>query len=136
MSEFQKFIEKFKLNEKYRKDFDEIIATIDLFGRYGVDEKRFRPKGELNVEALLNGPCELRLYLIPCGKCAIILCNGDVKIADKVQNCPNCKPHWQLTSELEKELRERIIEGETKWKFKGNTQELAGNLFFELGNCD
>ena len=50
----------------------------------------------------------------------------------KLQDSPDCYPHYQLLSELEKMITEKIQDNELWWE----GSFLKGDLYFELGDCD
>lgn len=129
---FDLFIDKFDEHPEYKAEFQRISATILEFSRRGIDFRKFRRKGEQTVEALLAGDFNLRLYCIPLGAHEILLGNGDVKSARSVQDCKNCRSHWELMVALEQQLMDRIQSKEI-WREGGL---LSGELYFELGDCD
>ncbi|MBV7531133.1 hypothetical protein [Chitinophaga sp. sic0106] len=136
---FDQFINKFENHSQYKKEFETILAVIREFCKRGIDFRKFRLNGEKTVEALLAGAYNLRLYCIPLGTFELLVGNGDVKTARRVQDCINCKPHWELMVALEAELMSRIQNSEI-WRDESENRKdvevLAGQLLFELGNCD
>lgn len=106
------------------------MAAIDEIVKRGAREGRFR--GENNVHALPAETCDLRLYCIRLHNSAVVLGNGGIKTSQKLQDSPDCYPHYQLLSELEKQITARIQSSELTWE-RGF---LKGDLYFELGDCD
>lgn len=130
--ELDKFISRFINNPLYQQDFQNIMTAIEYFKLYGVNSRRFRRMGEGSVEALHAGECALRLYCIPYGRRTIIIGNGGIKTRRLVQNCPDCKPHWELLVHLEQAMQNSILEKDIRLV---NTV-FEGNHYFELGDCD
>jgi len=140
-NQIDQFFEKFESNPVYSHDLNLILAALQEFCRRGIDERRFRRQGEGAVDALAAGASNLRLYCAPYGSDAIIIGNGDYKTTRLVQNCPNCKPHWEFMMELDREIQARIRNKDMYWETYINEQgieqrKLSGDLYFELGDCD
>jgi len=74
----------------------------------------------------------LRLYCIRLNDNAVLLGNGGIKTSQKLKNSPDCYPHWELLSELEKQITRKIQDKEMYW----NGNRLLGDFYFELGHCD
>ncbi|SEW34229.1 hypothetical protein [Chitinophaga arvensicola] len=133
---FDQFIGKFENNKAYRPCLDKILAAVSEFVKRGIDPRRFRPKVERAIEALPSGISKLRLYCVPYGQHAILIGNGDVKSTLRVQDCPNCGPHWKFLTLLDKEIQERLLSKEITWQKTKGQDKLNGNLSFEIGDCE
>lgn len=134
---FDQFIGKFETDAVYRVDLNIMLAAVRELTRRGIDHRRFfRKKGEGPIDALLPGTSDLRLYCVPYGKNAIVIGNGDIKKALKVQDCPNCGPHWKFLTVLDAEIQNRIISGDIIWQERDGKRKLTGELYFEIGNCE
>ena len=118
-------------DERNQKDDYEMIAlAVREIVKRGARRARFRPEG--NVDALPGGQCDLRVYCIRLNEGAVLLGNGGIKTSQKLKDSPDCLPHHELLSELEKRITERIRSKEMYWE--GN--RLVGDFYFELGDCD
>jgi len=133
--EFDRFINRFDINTenavalKQKDDLYIILAAIDEIVKRGARAGRFR--GENNVHALPAENCDLRLYCIRLHDGAVLLGNGGIKTSQKLQDSPDCFLHYQLLSELEKQITVRIQSRELRWE----GALLKGDLYFELGDC-
>ena len=136
--EFDDFFSRYDTAE-HTENINKLAVALREFAKRGVDRRRFRPKGEGPVDALLAGPGNLRLYIIPCSSDSLIVGNGCFKTQALLQDVPECKKAWNLMVELDKELKERLLDKSIYWqeKWDGNLnyRELAGDLYFELGDC-
>ena len=81
LSEFEKFMEKFKNDATYQQDFNIIIAAIQKMMNNGFLERYFRPEGKMNdrVGALPIHTSRLRLYCLRLSDSVLIVGNGGVK---------------------------------------------------------
>jgi len=133
---FDQFISKFETDTVYRNDLDIILTAIKELTKRGIDHRRFfRKKGEGPIDAISPGTNDLRLYCVSYGKNAIIIGNGGIKKARRVQDCPNCRPHWEFLSQLDAMIQDRITCGDITWQEMNGKQKLTGDLYFEIGNC-
>ncbi len=107
-NETDDFISRFDSNEKLRKDFQTIIQFIKSIGDNGALERYFR--NESRAKALLVVSSKLRLYCIRLSDSILILGNGDRKTAKKVQNCPNCFPHFKNMNAIQRVVNKKIHE--------------------------
>lgn len=83
----------------------------------------FLPSGDLNDYGL-------RLYCIRLSPYVVILLNGDRKTALKVQDCPQCYPHFDRARKLAVKIDKAIVEGNIELDEK--TRELIVWDDFEL----
>ncbi len=80
-SEFEKFLNEFKDNATYNKDFNVILLALSKIMDKGVLERFFRNEGRMrdNVKALAVDSRKLRLYCLRISDQVLILGNGGVK---------------------------------------------------------
>ncbi|MES2212439.1 MAG: hypothetical protein V4490_04800, partial [Pseudomonadota bacterium] len=71
------------------------------------------------------------LYCIRLNDGAVLLGNGGVKTSQKLQDSPDCYPHYLLLSALEHEITSRVQSRELRWRHN----VLEGDFYFELGDC-
>lgn len=81
MSEYRKFVDKFKDDAKLNKDYRSILSALDHIVAYGAFERHFRPEGKMSdgVVALSIDSRRLRLYCLRMSDQVLIVGNGGVK---------------------------------------------------------
>lgn len=81
VSEFEKFLNEFKDNATYNKDFNVILLALSKIIDKGALERFFRNEGSMNdnVKALAIDSRKLRLYCLRISDQILILGNGGVK---------------------------------------------------------
>ena len=81
ISEFEKFLNEFKDNATYNKDFNVILLALSKIIDKGALERFFRNEGRMNdnVKALAIDSRKLRLYCLRISDQILILGNGGVK---------------------------------------------------------
>ena len=81
VSEFEKFLNEFKDNATYNKDFNVILLALSKIIDKGALERFFRNEGRMNdnVKALAIDSRKLRLYCLRISDHILILGNGGVK---------------------------------------------------------
>lgn len=81
MSEFQKFLTKFKDNSRLQRDYQLILIALSKILSNGVKERYFRPEGKFSdrVCAMPIDSCKLRLYCLRISDKILILGNGGLK---------------------------------------------------------
>lgn len=81
ISEFNKFINRFKDNGKLQRDYQLILVALQKILQNGVLERYFRPEGKFNdrVCALPISSGKLRLYCLRISDKILILGNGGLK---------------------------------------------------------
>lgn len=87
MSEFGKFLTKFKDNAKLQREFQTIVRVLEIILGNGAAERRFRNESKMNdnVYALAIDSRKLRLYCLRLSDKVVILGNGGVKTVAKYQ---------------------------------------------------
>ena len=80
-SEFEKFLNEFKDNATYNKDFNVILLALSKIIDKGALERFFRNEGRMrdNVKALAVDSRKLRLYCLRISDQVLILGNGGAK---------------------------------------------------------
>ena len=106
-------------------------ALIQEIGdKYGAAPEQFRD--ERKAEALPpesfqyfgqddidpNNLFGLRLYCLRLSESVVILFNGDLKTAQRVDDCTNCKRHFQLANRITTKIDEAIKEKSIKPDYK------------------
>ena len=81
VSEFEKFLNEFKDNATYNKDFNVILLALSKIIDKGALERFFRNEGRMNdnVKAFAIDSRKLRLYCLRISDQILILGNGGVK---------------------------------------------------------
>lgn len=81
LSEFEKFLNEFKDNATYNKDFNVILLALSKIIDKGALERFFRNEGKMNdnVKALAIDSHKLRLYCLRISDQILILGNGGIK---------------------------------------------------------
>lgn len=81
ISEFEKFLMKFKDNAELRRDYQIILLAVKKILDNGVFERYFRPEGKVkdNVCALPITSGKLRLYCLRLSDKILIAGNGGIK---------------------------------------------------------
>ena len=81
LSEFVKFLNEFKDNATYNKDFNVILLALSKIIDKGALERFFRNEGKMNdnVKALAIDSRKLRLYCLRISDQILILGNGGIK---------------------------------------------------------
>ena len=115
-------------NEK----LNHILAWLQVIGiKYGAKTNLFRSEAYLSNTSALpptgkrreptyieDGQTEsnnLRLYCFRLNENVVILYNGDLKTADKAQDCPNVKPHFLLANKISRVIENSIKGKDIKW---------------------
>lgn len=98
----------------------EINQYIKNIGsKYGADPRHFRDEGAADglpppyhqfLESDNSDDYGLRLYCIRLSSSVVVLLNGDRKTKLKVQDCENCKPHFEKAGALAKKITQAILD--------------------------
>lgn len=73
----------------------------------------------------------LRLYCMKANEHVVFLFNGDIKTAEKAQDCPNVKPHFRLANKLAKLLTQSFASGDIRWKDNFSEIEVDEDFLLE-----
>ncbi|MBC6994752.1 hypothetical protein QWY85_06875 [Neolewinella lacunae] len=122
-SEFDKFLDRYEMEEEKEPDFKEILAQIDVILTHGFENYQLRHEREARAlpskdRSLVSagymptdGP--LRLYCVLLPDNVMVLCGGGVKAEDTAQESDGVRAHFMLANTLARKLNERLAE-ETK----------------------
>jgi hypothetical protein len=124
ISEFTDFVSRMKQSKLNTHELGELITFIGEIGvEYGATKNRFRHEAaaealavptvsHMDIESEEENHYGLRLYCVRLSNSIVILLNGDRKTTQKVQDCPNCKSHFQLANKISLKITKAIIEKE------------------------
>lgn len=122
VSEFRDFQQRLSAAEVNKVELAEINRYIEnigeLTGAYPQHFKtedaaeRLPPPYHQFIETEDLGNYGIRLYCIRLSPAVVILLNGNRKTALKVQDCPNCFPHFKLAVNLAKKITAAIQNGD------------------------
>ena len=115
LSEFAKFVDKFKNDAKRQDDLRIILNQIDLMMRSGFAERRFRTEGKMrdNLVALPVYKSKLRLYCLRMSDSVLIVGNGGEKDTKTYQESADLNGYvislQKLDALLQADIREGIV---------------------------
>lgn len=114
-SETARFFNRMMVDSRYQSDarFGSALRTLlDWLNRIarleGALLRFFRP-GEGQGQALPVDKGPLRLYCYRFDDRTLLLCGGGIKSSQKVQQSPDCLPHFHLMNAVVQALRRRHI---------------------------
>lgn len=89
-TEFEKFVSEFEMNATYNRDYQRILAALQVILQIGALERFFRPEGTMrdNVQAIPVEGGKLRLYCLRLSDQIVILGNGGVKVTRTYEQDP------------------------------------------------
>ena len=113
MSEFEKFMTKYRSNSELNRDFQVILKVLTKVLENGALERYFRPEGKMKdgVCALPILTGKLRLYCLRISDKILILGNGGIKETKTYQDSPELSGYVMDLQNFEKLLREGEKEG-------------------------
>ena len=113
MSEFEKFISKFRADAELNPDFQAIMRFIEQILSNGALERYFRREGKMNdsVVALPVLSSKLRLYCLRLTDKILILGNGDVKNSRTYQENDTLKGYVIDLQKFEQLLKQEVHSG-------------------------
>lgn len=147
ISLFGQFVSK-HTNEN-REKLNHIMAWIRIIGeKYSAKADYFRNEAETadasalppanptwepsyiewDNETQTGEPNNLRLYTFRANEHVVFLFNGDVKTADKAQDCPDVRPHFRLANVIAKALEACFRNGEIAWNTNQTDIEFDNDL--------
>ena len=110
MSEFQDFQKRMQQDKKDKTQAAELNRFIKQIGKYyGAQDRYFKREGHAErlpppthrfVESDGETDFGLRLYCIRISNEIVILLNGARKTAHRLQDCPDCKPHFDFANKI------------------------------------
>lgn len=110
MSEFEKFISKFRENAELNSDFQAIIRFVEQILSNGALERYFRQEGKMtdSVVALPVLRSKLRLYCLRLTDKILVLGNGDVKNSRNYQENNTLQGYVIDLQKFEKLLKQEV----------------------------
>ena len=125
-SEFHDFQIRMQQNGKDKKQVAEINRFIEIIGKkHGAQERFFKREGFAErlppaTHHFIDSDGEtdfgLRLYCVRISEEVVILLSGDRKTAQRIKDCPNCKPHFDFANKIS----DAIYEARKKEKIEIN----------------
>ncbi|UPT66900.1 MAG: hypothetical protein M0D57_21145 [Sphingobacteriales bacterium JAD_PAG50586_3] len=128
ITEFDKFYEKYDVNEAYIKDFEIIIEALNQIGEKGAIDRRFRPEGG-RIKALPLETSKLRLYFFKISECIVIVGNGGHKKTKAYQEDPLLNEYVSNLREVGRHLINRITHSTKTNIFDC---QIFGDMTFEI----
>lgn len=128
LTEFEKFLDKFPNDCKYKEDIDIIISWIEKITEKGALSRYFKPEGKYGdgVGAIPIETNNIRLYCLRLSDKILILGNGGIKDADTWQDSPTLRPFVELLIDTSRFINTRRKKGNIQL----NDKTIAGNLNF------
>ena len=130
MSEFEKFISKFREDAELNPDFQAIMRFVEQILSNGALERYFRREGKMNdsVVALPVLKSKLRLYCLRLTDKILVLGNGGVKTSRTYQEDDTLQGYVIDLQKFESLLRQEVRSGNVKITEK----EIITDKNFEL----
>lgn len=130
MSEFEKFISKFRADSELNRDFQAIMRFVEQIMSNGALERYFRREGKMcdSVVALPVLKSKLRLYCLRLTDKILILGNGDVKNSRTYQESDTLQGYVMDLQKFERLLKQEMRSGNVEITEK----EIITNKNFEL----
>lgn len=130
MSEFEKFISKFRADSELNRDFQAIMRFVEQIMSNGALERYFRREGKMSdsVVALPVLKSKLRLYCLRLTDKILILGNGDVKNSRTYQENDTLQGYVMDLQKFERLLKQEMRSGNVEITEK----EIITNKNFEL----
>lgn len=114
LSEFEKFMDKFKDNATLQRDYQLILLALEKISSHGALERNFRPEGKMNdnVVALPIDKSRLRLYCLRLSDKILILGNGGEKNTKTYEESEELKGYVMDLQKFDALLKSYIQKGE------------------------
>lgn len=113
LTEFEKFLQEFRKNAEFNKDYQRILYAIGKILDNGALERYFRPEGKYN-DGVCAVPLEsgmLRLYCLRMSDQILIVGNGGIKQTGRYQDDPLLNGYVITLQNFEKLIRDGINNG-------------------------
>ncbi len=129
-SEFEKFLNEFKDNATYNKDFNVILLALSKIIEKGALERFFRNEGKMsdNVKALSIDSHKLRLYCLRISDQILILGNGGIKNTRTYQEDETLSGYVMNLQTFDKVLHNAIKKGQITIE-KSMITNIEGTIF-------
>lgn len=111
-TEFEDFVQRMMDNAMNAGNMTEISKWIEKIGQRGAEKHYFKHERAAEAIPLFyetehpDSPFGIRLYAIRLSNSIVVLLNGDLKTADKAEDCENVKPHFRLANKVAKKLND------------------------------
>lgn len=114
LSEFEKFMQKFKDNATLQRDYQMILLALEKITSHGALERNFRPEGKMSddVVALPIEKSRLRLYCLRLTDKILILGNGGEKNTKTYEESEELKGYVMDLQRFDALLKSYIRSGE------------------------
>lgn len=126
LTEFEKFVNKFKTNKEVQNEYNDTLSFLRLMGDKWGAQKRYFSRNEQKAEALPPKRKELnkyerriiakqqhnlRLYCMRINEEVVFLFNGGVKTPGPItaQQCKNVKNYFKMANQFAQAIDEHII---------------------------
>lgn len=118
ISEFEKFILKFKDNATLQQDYQMILLALEKITENGALERNFRPEGKMNdnVVALPVYKSKLRLYCLRLTDKILVLGNGGEKSTKTYEESDELKGYVIDLQKFDALLKAYISKGDIEIK--------------------
>ena len=130
-TETDKFFDKYLENKAVTDDLNILVNWIREIGENrGAKSHFFRSENQADalppphniLKKLDFGTnCTIRLYCIRLNEKIVILCNGGIKTAQSVQDCPELLPHFRFANNLARQLLKMLSKKEIEFSDKAIT---------------
>ena len=114
LSEFEKFMQKFRDNATLQRDYQMILLALEKITSHGALERNFRPEGQMSddVVALPIEKSRLRLYCLRLTDKILILGNGGEKNTKTYEESEELKGYVMDLQRFDALLKSYIRSGE------------------------
>ncbi len=133
LSEFEKFLMKYKEIDEFKLDFAVLLKRLLYFLENGADDRYFRPEGKfadrvLGLPAQYLDSSRLRLYCVKMSDSVLLLGNGGDKHTETYQEDADLNRAVETLQKIDfvirgKEKKKEIVISGTKW---------LGDVIFEI----
>lgn len=107
-TEYANFCYRMKKDKKTKRQLGELNRLLYNIGnKYGAQDEFFKREGRAErlpppTHRFFDSDGEddfgIRLYCIKLSEEAVLLLNGDLKLAQRIKDCKNCKPHFDFAN--------------------------------------
>lgn len=104
-SEFEKFLQEFKDNSEYKREYDVILLALEKIIDKGALERFFRLEGGRVKALAIDSQC-LRLYCLRISDQILVLGNGGVKKSRTYEETPKLSGYVMDLRSFDNALRE------------------------------
>lgn len=126
-SEFEKFIDAFSGQKKFKKNIDGLIYWMDIIGKNGALDRYFRLEGG-KVKAIPVESSQLRLYCYRINEEFLIWAGGGHKTTRTFEEDPTLYFQVNIIRQVGDQLNKDINRGLITMQH----QQLIGSLEFEI----